>query len=238
MRRLLLSTVALAALALPALAADLPSTKAPPVYVAPAPIFTWTGFYVGADIGGGFGNGKLNWAAGSESLSPSGVIGGGFVGYNYQINQFVLGLQGDFQGAGISGNARTPLFFSGRQDYLAAFNGRLGLAYDRALFYAIGGVAFTNSRSNVGLNINGAQVGSVSYSHDWTGYDIGAGVEYAFTNNWTGRIEYRYYDFGRWNYPVNGRVLPGRATLSDNTVTVGLSYLFNAPEAVPVAAKY
>jgi outer membrane immunogenic protein len=239
MRHFMLSTIALAALTGSALAADLPSTKAPPVYVPPAPIFSWTGFYIGADVGGGFGNAKFTTAAGSASLNTSGVVGGGFVGYNYQINQFVLGLQGDYQGAGISGSTTTPLsIINGRQDYLAAFNGRLGLAYDRALFYAIGGVAFTNTRSNIGLNINGVQVGSVGYSHSWTGYDIGAGVEYAFTNNWTGRVEYRYYDFGAWDYPAVLRSPAGRATLNDNTITVGLAYKFGAPEPVAVAAKY
>ena len=110
MRALLLSTVALATLAGSAFAADLPSRKEAPVYVAPAPAFSWTGFYIGGDIGGAFTSTSVS-ATGLAayeyathgllpgSLGSSGFMGGGYVGYNYQLNQnFVLGLEGDFQG--------------------------------------------------------------------------------------------------------------------------------------------
>lgn len=120
------------------------------------------------------------------------------------------------------------------------------MAYDRALFYAIGGVAFTQGTANVTAgSITGPIVASfglpatVSLSHSFTGYNIGGGVEYAITNNWIGRVEYRYYDFGGWNHPTKAWVSAGHVNLSDNTVTVGLSYLFGAPAAAaPVVAKY
>ena len=79
---------------------------------------------------------------------------------------------------------------------------------------------------------------TVSLSHSFTGYDIGGEVEYAITNNWIGRGEYRYYDFGGWNHPTKAWVSAGHVNFSDNAVTVGLSYLFGAPAAAaPVVAK-
>ena len=158
MRHILLSTVALAALAGSALAADLPSRKEAPVYVAPVPVFSWTGFYIGADIGGNFGSTSLrsDWGWNSHSLDTSGVLGGGYVGYNYQINQnFVIGIEGDFQGSSASKswswvgsniNGDANVYTAKIQtNWLASINGRLGVAYDRALFYAIGGAAWARA---------------------------------------------------------------------------------------------
>ena len=109
MRKVLFSTVALAALVGQAFAADLPSIKEAPVYVAPPPIFSWTGLYVGADIGGSWGSANI-FAPGtlftfSHNAKNDGVTGGGFIGYNYQFNNFVLGLQGEIDGTG-NGNSR------------------------------------------------------------------------------------------------------------------------------------
>ncbi len=246
MRKIFLSTVAFVAIAGQALAADLPSRKEAPVFVAPAPMFTWTGFYIGADIGGGWASVRDNNVVGNFNRNPAGVIGGGHVGYNYQINQFVIGLQGDFLGSGINDSKYFPLTdvtVKGGQDWLGSINGRLGLAYDRALFYAIGGVAFTQSSDTVSAGPTLARLlpagtpTTFRYpQHSWTGFDIGGGVEYAFTNNWTGRVEYRYYDFGGANYLATGFGPNGHQNLSNNTVTVGLSYLFGAP--APVVAKY
>ncbi len=264
MRALLLATVALAALAGSAFAADLPSTKGAPVYVAPPPAFSWTGFYVGADIGGAFASTSLTDTAlglTSHSLDTSGVMGGGYVGYNYQLNQnFVLGVEGDFQGTSASAsygwnvpgtiktcskirvfctttptstnyNAKTSL------DWLAAINGRVGVAYDRALFYAIGGAAWAGTSSSLtAVNSSGGFLWSGSNSDTLSGFDVGAGVEYAFTPNWVGRVEYRYYDFGNYNMTPIGQVTPFRLDTSVNTVRVGLAYLFSSP--APVVAKY
>src|SRR6266705_84205 len=111
MRKILLSTVALAALAGQAFAADLPSRKEAPVYIAPAPVFSWTGFYVGAPLGGSWGNENINIPAFgfARNLTNNGVFGGGMVGYNYQVNNFVLGIQGEFNG---SGNSTTKSGFA------------------------------------------------------------------------------------------------------------------------------
>ncbi len=246
MRNLLLSTVAFAALAGTAFAADLPSRKEAPVYVAPTPAFSWTGFYVGADIGGAFSSTSLNntfTGMNSHSLDTSGVMGGGYVGYNYQLNQnFVLGLEGDFQGTSASQSSSwldpsVGVAFTERNslDWLASINGRLGISYDRALFYAIGGAAWAGTSAS--LSVTAAAIPLASSSTTLTGYDIGGGVEYAFTPNWLGRVEYRYYDFGNYNMSAAAYTLtPFRLQTSVNTFRVGLAYLFNAP--APVVAKY
>lgn len=252
MRHLLLSTVALAALAGSAFAADLPSRKEAPVYIAPVPAFSWTGFYVGADIGGSFGSTSLHsdWTGwNSHSLDTSGVLGGGYVGYNYQVNQnFVIGVEGDFQGSSANNSwswvgstivRDTSIYTLKReQNWLASINGRLGVAYDRALFYAIGGAAWAQGTSTLtATTVAGLPIGSISRNSDLSGWDIGGGVEYAFTPNWVGRVEYRYYDFGNNDVTPNWINVTGiHQNTSVNTVRVGLAYLFSAP--APVVAKY
>ena len=98
-----------------AFAADLPSRKEAPVYIAPAPVFSWTGFYVGAEFGGQWGQNSTslvnnftgNTLLTTGSYNTSGVVGGGLVGYNYQINQFVLGVEGDLTGSSNQGRFTT-----------------------------------------------------------------------------------------------------------------------------------
>ena len=251
MRKVLFSTVALAALVGQAFAADLPSIKEAPVYVAPPPIFSWTGLYVGADIGGSWGSANI-FAPGtlftfSHNAKNDGVIGGGFIGYNYQFNNFVLGLQGEIDGTG-NGNSRFSAPFgasvfqsSVNQNWIASIDGRLGwAAWDRALLYVIGGVAWDQQSASITNLITGF---AVNVSNTRTGYDIGGGVEYAFTPNWTGRIEYRYYNFGSANTDWVDPAFRGgsffRTTLNDNVIRAGLAYKFGAPPApVPVVAKY
>jgi outer membrane immunogenic protein len=253
MRHLLLSTVAFAALAGSAFAADLPSRKEAPVYVAPIPVFSWTGFYVGGDVGGSFGSSSIHsdWTGlHSRSLETSGFMGGGYVGYNYQWNQsVVLGVEGDFQGTSAeksvswvgSNIVGDPNVYTAKfqTNWLASINGRLGIAYDRAMFYAIGGAAWAQTSASLSAAApSGLFIGSVSRDKDLTGWDIGGGVEYAFTPNWVGRVEYRYYDFSRYDltptWSANLTSLHQQTSL--NTVRVGLAYLFSAP--APVVAKY
>jgi outer membrane immunogenic protein len=248
MRTLLLSTVAFAALAGSAFAADLPSRKEAPVYVAPTPVFSWTGFYIGADVGGAFGSTKLQdintGALSNHSIDTSGVLGGGYVGYNYQVSpNFVLGLEGDFQGTSnnaswtwVDANTLDTVTAKRNLDWLASINGRLGVSYDRALFYAIGGAAWAGASSSLTF---AGPAGAFSFSNSNTlqGWDVGGGIEYAFTPNWVGRVEYRYYQFDNQNInPVFSTFTPIREQTTVNTVRVGLAYLFGAP--APVVAKY
>jgi outer membrane immunogenic protein len=240
------SALALAVLAGPAFAADTFSARQTPVFLDPPPTFSWTGFYVGADIGGGLANLNAHSVLGTFNGSASGVVGGARVGYNYHLDQLVIGLESDFYGAGIGNNKYFPsvdLNLNRGQDWLAAINGRLGYAVYRTQFYALGGVAFTQGTNTftAGPTLASTRAGlgptSVGVSRAFTGVDVGGGVEYGFTDNVIGRLEYRYYYFGGWNYPGNGWIQQTQASLNDNVVTLGLSYKFNGAQP-PVVAKY
>lgn len=234
--KLLLSTVAFAALAGTAFAADLPSRSAPPVYTPPAiPVFTWTGFYIGGQVGYEFGK-DYNSAAG-YSTSSNGVVGGAHIGYNYQFpaSNFVIGLEGDVEGT----TAHAYNYFGiGGLDYYkeqiqGSARGRIGYAVDRALFYATGGAAF----GGVNNSYYAPGFGSVSTSHTRVGYTVGGGVEYAISNNWSLRAEYRYTDFGSYSdIGPTGVSINKRDT--DNRVEAGFSYKFDTFAPAPVVARY
>ncbi len=225
MRKVLLSTIALAALTGSALAADLPSRKAAPAYLAPVSAYSWTGFYAGVEGGLDFLSAHYR-GLGNGSTATGGLLGG-VIGYNYELpNKFVLGLEAD--GGGVLGGSRNyaPINGSTNSTYFADIRGRLGYAVtDRALAYFAGGVAFGDVDTKVlGVTNNSGR----------TGYTLGGGVDYAFTPNWIGRLEYRYTDLGRAN---NGLV--GKSTFENsNAVLVGLLYKFGAPAASTVVAKY
>lgn len=224
----------------------------PPAVVAPVPVaaptpFTWTGAYVGGDFGGSFASTSIasnttGWA--SQRLNPAGVMGGVYAGYNYQVSpNFVLGVEGDFQGNTSSANHYFPAFdvtTSVEQNWVASLNGRLGFVYDRALFYAIGGGAWGRGSATVtpGVVRFPANLPPISHTADLSGWDVGGGVDYALTPRWIARLEYRYYNFGSFDATNVGRFLPLHVENSINTVRVGLAYKFGAPEAAVVAAKY
>jgi outer membrane immunogenic protein len=223
----------------------------PPASVEPAPVaaagpYSWTGFYIGGDFGGSFASATLTSATPgwpSRSVNASGVMGGGYVGYNYQLSpNFVLGVEGDMQGDSSSVNSFYPAFDvtpSFEQNWVASLNGRLGFVYDRALIYAIGGGAWGQASGTItpGFVLFHAPAQPISRTADMSGWDVGAGVDYAFTPHWVGRLEYRYYDFGSFDLKNVGAYQPVHVSNSINTVRIGLSYLFSAPAPV-IAAKY
>ena len=249
LRRVLLASVGAVALAGTAFAADLPTRAPPPVYVPPVPIFTWTGIYVGGDIG--YAWGTLNANAGDSlgdfrtfSTSDNGVIGGGHVGYNLELNQWVIGLEGDVDGSSLrkteSGAIVIPALFnqggffngiipatvSGNLDIQGSIRGRLGYAWDRVLLFATGGVAFGGFNASIDTPFGYAQ-----RSNTRVGWTVGGGLEYAVTNNWSLRAEYRYTKYGNNTvYASNAFGAIGgfaNAKFEENRVTVGFSYKFD-----------
>jgi outer membrane immunogenic protein len=197
MKKYLLSGVAALGLiaAGAASAADLPSRKGPvvaPIYV---PAFTWTGFYVGANAGYGWGNMDSRGVNAFGDLD--GFVGGGQIGYNYQLGQIVLGVEADFQGADLkagSSFAGLGIVGEGKTEWFGTVRGRVGYAFDRFLPYVTGGFAYGNVKTTLapGVTINGLN----SDDNTHTGWTVGAGVEYAFTNNLVGGVEYLYVDLG------------------------------------------
>ncbi len=265
-RRILLASVGAIALAGSAFAADLPSRAPPPVYVPPAPIFTWTGIYIGGQIGYAWGTSNTNLGDNfgdytSFSTNNSGVIGGAHVGYNLQLSQFVVGLEGDVDGsslsktvygdpligAGTGFGVYVPTTISGNLGVQGSIRGRVGYAWDRVLLYATGGVAFGGFNGSISTPI-----GYDSASTTRVGWTVGGGLEYAVTNNWSIRAEYRYTQFGHSTvyannsfgpsgvyYPLLGAIgAYGNRTINENRVQVGFSYKFDTAAPAPVVAKY
>ena len=258
--KILLSTVAVVALAGTAFAADLPSRRAPPVFAPPPPIpvFTWTGIYVGGQVGYEFGrdNGFASATANGFGLAgnsarDTGVIGGAHIGYNFSTQSlpffggilgsgFIIGVEGDVDGT----TARARYALGGiavntRDDVQGSARGRLGYAFDRFLVYGTGGAAFGGLRSSYLNTITG---GTDSLSHTRVGYTVGGGLEYAITNNWSLRAEYRYTDFGNYTDVLGGATAGGvavRHRITDNRVQGGFSYKFDTFSPVaPVVARY
>ncbi len=266
-RTLLLSTVALAVAAGSAFAADLPSRRAPPVYAPPPPIpvFTWTGFYVGGQVGYEFG--KSNGYAfatvtqtglAANTGSKNGVIGGGHIGYLFSTQSLpgigglfgsngsfglgtagVFGIEGDVDGTSARANYLLGGFSDKSQENIqGSIRGRLGVAFDRALFYATGGAAFGGLQNTY---VNLATGGTDNISHTRVGYTVGGGVEYAFSNNLSVRVEYRYTDFGSYTNLLaasSGNGMAVRQRETDNRVQVGFSYKFDTFAPAPVVARY
>jgi len=238
-RRFFLSATALASIAGSALAADLPY-RAPPPYAPPIPIFTWTGIYIGGQIGYAWGKDSYTVyspvAVFSDHFAPNGVIGGAHVGYNLQFNQFVMGLEGDVDGAGYRKSFNTGLVtYGARSSVQGSIRARVGLALDRALLYVTGGAAFA------GFNTTYASfTGTDSFSKTLAGWTVGGGIEYAVTNNWSIRAEYRYADFGHaQDYIARSNVGSFvRHHETENAVRAGFSYKFDPFSAAPVAARY
>jgi outer membrane immunogenic protein len=220
MKKLLLASVGVVAMATAATAADLPArmpVKAP-AYVAP--LYNWTGFYLGAHLGWG-------WAD-FDGLKDNGFLGGGQLGFNYQIGQFVLGVEGDIAWTDIGESAGAvingvPVTASVSNDWIATVAARLGVAVGPAgnvLLYAKGGVAWTEW--SAGLAVAG--VGSVSASETKTGWIIGAGVEYGFAPNWSAKLEYNYLNFDGNSLTVGG--VTDNFDLSQHVVKAGINYRF------------
>jgi outer membrane immunogenic protein len=203
-------------------AADLPVA---PVYkVAPlAPAFDWTGFYIGANFGYGWGRGTITVDGFSGSQNLNGVLGGGQIGYNWQTGNWILGIEVDGQGtdqhatigaAGVTLTNSIPWFVTAR--------GRIGYAIAPMwMIYATGGGAWADFKSNVAV----AGLGSASWETSHGGWSAGVGVEGALTRNWSWKLEYLHFDTGTFNTTLFG-IVPASVRLTDDIVRVGGNYRF------------
>lgn len=234
MKKLIFAIALVGATSASAMAADMAPryAKAPPMI---APAFSWTGFYIGADVGYGFGTskGQSSNAAGAFPLPYNydldGIMGGGFVGANYQFNQLVIGIEADWQAADLKGNSGSigtgPFTLSSTVKDYGSLRGRVGWAFDRLLVFGTAGWAWGSySTSYAFTGLAPYLVNSVDSTDGWT---AGGGIEYAFTNNILGRVEYRYTDLGSTsfiNLPTNTAEQGNRVAIND--VRVGVAYKF------------
>ncbi len=231
-----------------ALAADLPEPAAPPrapaTYVPMvAPVYNWSGIYFG--VNGGYGFGKSTWTdpnnfsglGSTGSFNISGFAAGGTVGANFQFDAFVLGAEGDFDAMGIDGKSSSPFCAAvglgaaeceTKQTWLSTLRARFGYAVDRVLFYGTAGGAFGNIETGVAGNFT---------SSTKVGWTAGAGVEAAFADHWTARVEYLFVDLQNatcntsgncGNDLVGGVVVPANDTVKFSTslIRLGVDYKF------------
>ena len=202
-----------------AYSADIPASTylAPPI--AASAFYNWTGFYVGANAGYGFGRASTDFSAGalSDTTSPSGLIGGGQFGYNWQIGRWLLGAEADFQWSGeladgtVSGG-RVTITHTDKLTWFATGRARLGLAYHRWLVYGTGGIAYGAVDSDATVT-SATGTSTISSSDNNVGWVVGIGLESALRNNWTWRLEYLYLDLGT-------------ATFTDQILRAGVNYRF------------
>jgi len=266
MKRLLIGmTAAASLLATGAFAADWPMrsyTKAP---VFAEPIFNWTGFYLGGNIGYSWGRssdtstltnsgGTLLFAS-TNKTSMDGVFGGGQIGYNWQLRNFVWGLEADIQGTNEKGNRSfvcpagvciptpigvalgtpVPATLGQKIDWLGTVRGRAGVAVTPAvLLYATGGLAYGEVNTNESIGVIPSAFSSNTTNVGWT---AGGGIEGAIGGNWTAKLEYLYVDLGTasgsFTLPSTN-IISYSSKITDNIVRVGINYRFDSA----VVTKY
>jgi len=230
-----ITAATLVAASLTALAADLPPR---PEYRAPAmvaPVQSWTGCYVGGNIGAAWGGGKIENMTGGGSVTPSnnGFVVGGQIGCDYQSGAWVFGIRnlGDWSNldkkSGIVGGTFSGFSVGSKSNWVDLLTARAGYAVGPTwLLYFQGGGAARNSDVQL-FNVAGTQVGEVSKTR--TGWTVGAGSEYKFAPNWSAFLEYNYADFGNngVQIPVAGvGIFSGNVKTNANMVLTGVNYRF------------
>ncbi|MBX9990567.1 outer membrane protein [Phreatobacter oligotrophus] len=247
MRRVLFGLAAACCVAGTASAADLSSPRGPVMAVAPVG-FNWTGFYIGGHLGiasvaGGYDaftprNGFAGFPL--QGMGGSALMGGMQIGYNYQLNNLVLGLEADLSAVGFNKSSTTALapaagvvpVFARSLNWTATFAPRIGVTFDRAMLYAKAGLALG------GFTTGHDQGPYLSSSSTRAGWMVGAGLEYAVTQNLTAKIEYNYLAFGRFRTDLTGAPNIWIQQRGDvHAVKVGVNYLFSSGPA-GVVARY
>lgn len=189
--------------------------------------YNWSGAYIGIQAGGRWAEEHVEGMGGNGpivlDIKPKGGLIGGYAGYNHQFGSFVLGAE-----AGATLNSVSDKWNMSFTDYedkaksLTSLNARFGYAIDRTLLYATGG--WSHAKYSTSMLPDSSGIGFITYdsSHTRNGYNIGAGVEYAFTDNIIARAEYRYFNFGKVTYEGGG----GQAKYKQQTAILGLAYKF------------
>jgi outer membrane immunogenic protein len=229
-----------------ALAADLPVPAAAPAYYPPPPAhYNWSGPYIGGHVGGGLLEDLVTYTtttglenAGTQTkLSPYSVVGGPQAGFNFEFAPIVVGVEATWTSSAISGNYAIPALDGSQEEsrseptWFATLTGRLGYAANDLLFYAKGGAAYMHvDYTQINL-IGGVSNGQQDIIDNREGFTVGGGVEYAFNENLSAKLEYDFLDFGTKNYnftTMNGGAgLPVSIQSNVHLLTAGLNYRYN-----------
>ena len=225
MKRVVLAGVsALAAISSlsPASAADL-TRRMPaqaPAYVAPH--YNWTGFYAGINGGGGFGHSDWSNLLGTAGFDTSGGLVGGTVGYNYEMNRVVFGVEGDLDYSTIKGDTNTGICVGivceTRNQWLGTARGRIGYAFDRLLPYLTAGGAFGDVKMTPSA--------FASETETRVGWTAGGGLEFGIAGPWSAKLEYLYVDLGKANCSLTICGTPTDVDFNANVVRAGINYRF------------
>jgi outer membrane immunogenic protein len=232
MKRTVLAFISTLAAIGSAFAADLPPApapmpRAPAVYVPVVAPYNWGGIYVGINGGGALAD--SSWSdpvfGNTGNFSVNGGMVGATLGFNYQISQFVIGLEGDGDWANLKGTSFSAAATCGvgcttESDWLATIRARGGFAVDRFLIFTTGGAAFGDIK---------AAAGALPWSTTTqTGWTAGAGVEYAFTDFLTAKVEYLYVDLGSASCgTANCAGSTTTVKLDENVIRAGVNFKFN-----------
>jgi outer membrane immunogenic protein len=235
MKRILIVGALALASAAPAFAADLPLPaaplpRAPVAYVPAIPTFTWTGFYIGLNTGYAFGQSDWTSPVGTTgAFSVRGPMAGGTIGGNYQIGQFVVGGEADFDWQNVRGSQvggacnlgpGVPASCASASNWVGTFRARAGFAMDRVLLYATAGGAYANIKAS----LNALPWASTTE----LGWTAGAGIEYGITDNWTAKFEYLFADFQHASCGLGNclAVPPVSVSFNENILRAGINYKF------------
>jgi len=227
--RFLLGVCASTLIAAPALAADLPMKARP---APPPPVFSWTGFYIGANIGGAWSNGTVtDLVTGANLSTDSSGFGGGQIGFNYQFNTFVLGAEWDIDGTTISKTSNVVATGSGNlqasanTDWISTLAARFGFAFDHWLLYGKAGGAWVQNSATLANLTTG---GSISASNTNSGWMAGVGGEWAFAPQWSAKLEYDHVELDNWSFSTNSIIVNDRLNVSRHIdmVKAGINWRF------------
>jgi outer membrane immunogenic protein len=214
--------------------------------------YNWTGFYLGGLVGGGWETSQAtradNLGAPNEPLGfmpnpihEKGLLGGGYAGFNYQINKFVLGIEGDYSLSNLRGSETTVglIGAAGTATYdikwVATLAGRLGYAINNWMFFGKGGWAWQGvSASSLNFNAAGTLTSTSAWSNPPNGWTIGTGMEWVFAPNWSAKLEYDFVKFSTAHVTViNTNIATSAVTsfalnsaFSLNIVKLGVAYRF------------
>jgi outer membrane immunogenic protein len=236
MTKYLLTGVALLALAaVPAQAADLGARAYNKAPVMAAPLYNWSGFYVGGHIGGAWTNDNFVGNTGDSG----GFMGGVQVGADWQVApNWVLGIEGQYSWTDINSAGLVAPGFAATQstDGLGSVTGRIGYTWGPGLLYFKGGWGWADRSLGVATAPAGVPVLFTGNGNNDSGYTLGAGLEWMFSPNWSAKVEYQYYNFDRRSFLTPAPLVGVRLNDDVNSVKVGLNYRFNW--AGPVVARY
>jgi outer membrane immunogenic protein len=219
--RSLIALFAATMMASVAAAADLPVRsydRAPIAYSGP---YTWSGVYIGLNAGGTVGRYSDNFG---ESVNATGFLGGEQIGAQMQMGQLVVGGELDFQGTSQSHDYTfsafgVPITLSEKMPWFGTLRGRVGYAFDRVMVYGTGGAAWVDGK--VQATVGGFTLSTEANKIGWT---AGGGVEWAFYDHWSTKIEYLY--LASSGIKFNTALGSFNGNIKNNIARVGLNYRF------------